>query len=174
MLPTTACTPASIASNTFAGAASGVVKSTITSAPSRTSLTEVSSAGSARPTSSMSSAPSTASQVVSPIRPAAPETTTLIGSAIGRSYWDGFATPAVETPAESTMFDRPKPLGERLEAQTLRLAAAEAAEQLSLAAHHHQLELVAAGRLDLEADRGVVEDPGGQRVTSRRRRPRLG
>jgi hypothetical protein len=34
----------------------------------------------------MSPALSTASQVVSPIRPAAPETTTLIGSAIGRSY----------------------------------------------------------------------------------------
>ena len=86
VLPTTACTPASIASNTFAGAASGVVKSTMTSAPSSTSVTEVSRAGSARPTSSMSSAPSTASQVVSPIRPAAPETTTLIGSAIARSY----------------------------------------------------------------------------------------
>ncbi len=112
MLPTTACTPASIASKTLAGAASGVVKSTITSAPSSTSLTEVSSAGSARPTSSMSSAPSTASQAVSPMRPAAPETTTLIGSAIARSY----------------ALDCPKPLGERFEPQALRLAAADAAE----------------------------------------------
>src|SRR3954447_7736775 len=83
-----ACTPASIASKTFAGAASGVVKSTITSAPSSTSFTAVSNAGSARPTSSMSSAASTAPQVVSPMRPAAPETTTLIGSAIGGDLMD--------------------------------------------------------------------------------------
>ena len=50
-------------------AVAGVVKSTTTSAPSRTSASDVSSAGSARPASSMSSAPSTASQTVAPIRP---------------------------------------------------------------------------------------------------------
>src|SRR3954454_8540140 len=82
VLPTTACTPTLIASMTLAGAASGVVKSTITSAPSIRSATEVSSAGSARPASSTSSATSTAAQTVSPTAPPAPETRTLIASAM--------------------------------------------------------------------------------------------
>ena len=115
MLPTTACTPALIASMTLAGAASGVVKSTITSAPSRRSETELSSAGSARPTSSMSSAPSTASQTVSPMRPAAPETTTLIASAmvgdVMRRAAAGYSRPMSEANVEvvsgHTTLERP-------------------------------------------------------------------
>ena len=70
----------------FAGAACGVVKSTITSAPWIRSATELSSVGSARPASSMSSAPSTAAQTASPMRPAAPDTRTLIASASGALY----------------------------------------------------------------------------------------
>ena len=57
---------------------SGVVKSTTTSASSRTSPSVDVERGSARPASSRSSAPSTASQTVAPMRPAAPDTATLI------------------------------------------------------------------------------------------------
>ena len=78
VVPTTTWTSAARHSRTFWAAASGVVKSTTTSAPSRTSASPVCSAGSALPASSRSSAASTASHTVSPIRPAAPETATRI------------------------------------------------------------------------------------------------
>src|SRR3954454_24272923 len=82
VLPTTAWTPASTAAITFPGAASGVVKSTITSASAIRSATALPREASARSTSSRSPAASTAAQAASPMRPAAPETRTLIASAI--------------------------------------------------------------------------------------------
>ena len=83
-VPTTQCTPAASASATFAATVSGCVKSTMTSASPRTSASATSSTGSARAASSIPSASSTARQVVSPILPAAPATTTLIGAPPGR------------------------------------------------------------------------------------------
>src|SRR5215211_5210775 len=53
-----------------------------------------------------------------------------------------------------------EPRRQRLEALPLPLAAAELAEQLALAAHQHQLELRPIGRLDLEANGGVIQDHG--------------
>ena len=145
VLPTTACTPASIASKTFAGAASGVVKSTITSAPSSTSFTEVSRAGSARPTSSMSSAPSTASQAVSPIRPAAPETTTLIGSAIARSYVASIARNHSASASRPWRCGSPPP----------RPPSSWPSPRIRVS-----LSFSPPVVLDLEANRRVIEDPG--------------
>ena len=78
VVPITQCTPASRQARALPSAASGVLKSTITSASPSTSGRPVSRRGSARPTSAMSSAPSTASQTVWLIRPAAPETATSI------------------------------------------------------------------------------------------------
>src|SRR5688572_26116449 len=80
VVPVTQCTPASRQLRALWSAASGVVKSTTTSASPSTSPIATPSSGSARPTSAMSSACSTARQTVSPIRPAAPETATLITS----------------------------------------------------------------------------------------------
>src|ERR1700733_3981041 len=76
VVPITTWTPASTASRALATALVGIVKSTSTSAPSRTSASDVFSAGSARPVSSMSGADSTARHTVWPIRPAAPATAT--------------------------------------------------------------------------------------------------
>ena len=78
-----ALTPASRHCVAFPSAVSGVEKSTTTSASPRTSASAVSSAGSARPLSSSPSAASTASQTVAPMRPAAPETATLMEAAMG-------------------------------------------------------------------------------------------
>ena len=70
VVPTTAWTPASRHARTLPGAASGVVKSTTTSASPSTSASSTPSAGSALPLSSRSSAPSTAS--TDGLRPSAP------------------------------------------------------------------------------------------------------
>ena len=78
VVPITQWTPASRHSRALCSALSGVVKSTTTSASPSTSCSAMSSAGSARPTSAMSAAPSTAWHTVSPMRPAAPDTATLI------------------------------------------------------------------------------------------------
>src|SRR5215211_1483424 len=78
VVPITQWTPASRQVRALSTAASGVEKSTTTSASPNTSPREVSSCGSTRPTSAMSSVPSTASRTVRPMRPAAPDTATLI------------------------------------------------------------------------------------------------
>ena len=80
--PTTAWTPASMAFTALTPTVSGVENSTITSAPSSASSSDTPSSGSALETTSMPSAASTASTTVEPMRPAAPETTTRIASAI--------------------------------------------------------------------------------------------
>src|SRR6478609_6757814 len=78
VVPTTACTPASISAWTFASVAEGTVKSTATSAPPSVEAA-TSSPASRRATSSRSAAPSTAAQTVAPMRPAAPSTATRSG-----------------------------------------------------------------------------------------------
>src|SRR4051812_48284999 len=87
VVPITQWTPASRQWRALGSAESGVEKSTTTSASPSTSSRSVSRSGSARPTSDMSSAPSTAAQTVSPIRPAAPETATLIKPRPLRRVW---------------------------------------------------------------------------------------
>src|SRR5690625_4677951 len=74
VVPTTACTPASMSACTFASVALGTVKSTATSATPASEAT--SSPRSRRATRSIPSASSTARHTVAPIRPAAPSTAT--------------------------------------------------------------------------------------------------
>ena len=86
VVPITQCTPASRQARAFSSAASGWLKSTTTSASPSTSASETPSCGigAARP-ATCRSAPSTAEHTVCPMRPAAPETATLITPRVRRS-----------------------------------------------------------------------------------------